>query len=83
MMYFTEDVLKFTLYIKNKSAAGRVQPAGSSQPQGSAAYQGGGGNLNLQAFWSWNPDVVVYLCVSTVSFSFSLNLLPHNQLRHC
>ena len=40
MTYFTEDVLKFTLYIKNKSAAGRVKPAGSSQPQGSAAYQG-------------------------------------------
>ena len=49
MMYFTEDVLKFTLYIKNKSAAGRVQPAGSSQPQGSAAYQGGGGGGESQS----------------------------------
>ena len=65
MMYFTEDVLKFTLYIKNKSAAGRVQPAGSSQPQGSAAYQGGGGGgISISKLFGLGIPMSWCICVS-------------------
>ena len=70
MMYFTEDVLKFTLYIKNKSAAGRVQPAGSSQPQGSAAYQGGGESQSPSFLVLESRCRGVFVCLHGLVFVF-------------
>ena len=70
MMYFTEDVLKFTLYIKNKSAAGRVQPAGSSQRQGSAAYQGGGESQSPSFLVLESRCRGVFVCLHGLVFVF-------------